>query len=57
MTASDGAELEITLRVVPEAEPITGSVDGAGGDSRWCVGWLELMAAVEALRHPEERGS
>jgi hypothetical protein len=48
-------ELEITLRVVPEAEPITGSVGAGGGDSRWYVGWLELMAAVEALRHPEER--
>jgi hypothetical protein len=52
--SEDAERCDITLHVVAGAEPITGSADTAGGDARWYVGWLELMAAIEALRGAPE---
>jgi hypothetical protein len=46
---TDPAETRRLLRIVFSGDSVRGSLDGDGGRHRF-VGWLELLAAIDALR-------
>lgn len=43
-------EIQLTLRIDLEADPITGSLSAANGANRRFSGWIGLAAALEAIR-------
>jgi hypothetical protein len=49
---SRSAQLELSIDV--GSEPITGSVVVGSGQPRSFAGWMELVAAIEAVRDQEE---
>jgi hypothetical protein len=49
MTIQRG-EIQLTLCIDLEADPITGSLSAANGAHRRFSGWIGLAAALEAIR-------
>jgi hypothetical protein len=50
MRERDG-HLELTVKLDPAREPITGDIVASGGQARAFSGWLELMELLDAARH------
>jgi hypothetical protein len=46
------AQLELSIDI--GSEPITGSLIVGSGQSQSFAGWMELVAAIEAVRDQEE---
>jgi hypothetical protein len=47
--------LQITLELMPGTEPITGQLAPAGGPQRHFSGYMEMIAALDAVRAGEDR--
>lgn len=44
------ATTRLALSIEVDSDPISGSVSNAAGESQPFVGWIELVAAIEAAR-------
>ena len=45
-----GRNTELSLSIQIDSDPITGSVSTSGGEPQLFCGWMELVAAIEAVR-------
>lgn len=52
-----GERIAIQVEVEPASDPIRGVARGPRGDAREFLGWVQLMAALEAARTPEAERS
>jgi hypothetical protein len=52
-----GRSTELHLTIQVDSDPITGSVNGSDGEPQLFCGWMELVAAIEAVRLGVERAS
>ena len=53
--AERSAELHLSIEV--DSDPITGSATGANGEPQLFSGWMELVAAIEAVRLGVDRAA
>ncbi|HEY2162253.1 MAG TPA: hypothetical protein VGH24_13175 [Solirubrobacteraceae bacterium] len=51
--AGRSAELKLSIEI--DSDPITGLVSGGTGEPQIFCGWMELVAAIEAVRLGAER--
>jgi hypothetical protein len=48
---------QLHLSIETESDPIAGSVSVGTGDPKGFCGWMELVAAIEAVRHEQQLGA